>query len=147
MILKARSAAQTVSLFIVAAGFTFVGIGHFTNTLFFEAIVPPYLPKPRLLVYLSDVFEVAGGIGILIPMLRQTARWGLIALLIAVFPANLYMAINPTAFVESEIPLWALYLRLPFQAVLIAWVYWTGRPALEFCSDTLSSESPISQSD
>jgi len=129
MFLKARSAVQAASLLLVASCFIIVGIKHFTSPSFFEAIVPPYLPSPRSLVYLSGVFEVAGGIGILIPKLRQTARWGLIALLIAVFPANLHMAIHPDAFVDAGIPLWGLYLRLPLQAVLVAWVAWSGRPA------------------
>ncbi len=131
MLLKARSAVQATSLLLVASCFVIVGIKHFTSTSFFEAIVPPYLPSPRSLVYLSGVFEVAGGVGILIPKLRQVARWGLIALLIAVFPANLHMAINPSAFVDAGLPLWGLYLRLPLQAVLIVWVYWSGRPAID----------------
>ena len=131
MLLKARSAVQATSLLLVASCFVIVGIRHFTSPSFFEAIVPPYLPSPRSLVYLSGVFEVAGGIGILIPKLRQTARWGLIALLIAVFPANLHMAIHPDAFVDTGIPLWGLYLRLPLQAVLIVWVYWSGRAAVD----------------
>lgn len=141
MILNARSAVQAVSLLVLASSFIFVGIKHFTNPAFFDAIVPPYLPSPRLLVYLSGIFEVAGGIGILIPALRQTARWGLIALLIAVFPANLHMAIHPNAFVDSGIPLWALYLRLPLQAVLIAWVYWSGRPAADTSPESIPSSN------
>jgi uncharacterized membrane protein len=138
MIVKARSAVQAVSLLVLASSFILVGIRHFTNPAFFDAIVPPYLPSPRSLVYLSGVFEVAGGVGILIPGLRQTARWGLVALLIAVFPANLHMAIHPAAFVDAGIPLWALYLRLPLQAVLIAWVYWSGRPAADMSPDSIS---------
>lgn len=129
MFLKARSVRQAVSLVVLSAFFVLVGISHFLNPSFFEAIVPPWLPAPRLLVDLSGVFEVAGGIGILVPSLRKTARWGLIALLIAVFPANIHMALNPEQFADWGMPLWALYLRLPLQFVFIAWVFWSGIPA------------------
>lgn len=131
MFLKTRSATQAVSLVVLSGFFVLVGVSHFLNPSFFEAIVPPYLPAPRLLVDLSGVLEVAGGLAILIPSLRNPARWGLIALLIAVFPANLHMALHPEQFRDWGMPLWALYLRLPLQLVIIAWVYWTGRPATD----------------
>lgn len=142
MILQARSVGQAVSLILVSAFFVFVGVNHFLNPAFFEAIVPPYLPSPRLLVDLSGVCEIAGGIGILVPALRQPARWGLIALLIAVFPANLHMALNPQPFVDSGFPLWALYLRLPLQGVLILWVFWSGKPATRTVGQDGHESSP-----
>ena len=85
-------------------------------------IVPPVLPFPLFLVYLSGVFEIILGVTLLIPAFTRYAAWGLIALLIAVFPANIYMALNPQLFPDISLPL--LYLRLPFQFVLIAWAYW-----------------------
>ncbi len=87
--------------------------------------MPPYLPAPLALVYLSGAFEVLGGVGLLMPRFRRAAGWGLIALLVAVFPANLYMVTASGPFTAQGIPLWALYARLPLQLVLIAWVYWT----------------------
>ncbi len=77
-----------------------------------------------MLVYLSGFFEVLGGVGVLVPRFRKAAGWGLIALLVAVFPANLYMITASEQFTQQGVPLWALYLRLPLQLVLIAWVYW-----------------------
>ena len=86
--------------------------------------MPPYLPRPLALVYVSGVFEVLGGVGVLLPRYRKAAGWGLIALLVAVFPANLYMVTASELFTPQGIPLWALWARLPLQLVLIAWVYW-----------------------
>ena len=86
--------------------------------------MPPYLPAPLALVYVSGVFEVLGGVGVLLPRYRKVAGWGLIALLIAVFPANLYIVTASEPFTARGIPLWILYARLPLQLVLIAWVYW-----------------------
>ena len=86
-------------------------------------MMPPYLPWPERLVQISGVFEIAGGIGVLIPQFQRAAGWGLIALLVAVFPANLHVALN--GWPEMEIAPWILWWRLPLQLFLIAWVYWT----------------------
>ena len=109
---------------LLAVSFILAGANHFISPQIYLSIMPPYLPAPLTLVYLSGFFEVLGGIGVLVPRFRRTAGWGLIALLIAVFPANLYMAMASEPFVARGVPLWALYLRLPLQLVLIAWVYW-----------------------
>jgi uncharacterized membrane protein len=85
------------------------------------ALMPPYLPWPRELIYLSGVLEVFGGIRILVPATRRLAGWGLIALLLAVFPANLHAALHGF----RGVPGWVLWLRLPLQLLLIAWVYGT----------------------
>ena len=84
--------------------------------------MPSYLPWPRELVLISGVAEIAGGVAILIPRLRRLAGWGLIALLLAVFPANLQVALH--GWEGVHIPQWLLWARLPLQVVLIAWVYW-----------------------
>ena len=118
--------ARAVSVVALAAVFVGAGVLHFVKPRMFEAIVPPWLPAPRLLVYLSGVAEVAGGVGLLVPALRTWAGWGLAALLVAVFPANLYMAQQSDRFARLA-PRWLLLARLPLQAVLIAWVLWAAR--------------------
>jgi uncharacterized membrane protein len=75
------------------------------------------------LVAISGVCEIAGGLGLLVRPLRRAAGWGLIALLIAVFPANIYMALAPNESADGRFAGWMLWLRLPLQAVLIAWVW------------------------
>ena len=85
------------------------------------SIVPPYLPAPLALVYVSGFFEILGGLGVLLPATRTLAGYGLLALLVAVYPANIHMAMNPGDF--PDIPPAALYARLPIQFVF-AWVVW-----------------------
>ena len=118
--------AQAASVVLLAAVFVGAGVLHFVKPRVFEAIVPPSLPAPRLLVYLSGVAEVLGGAGLLVPALRVWAGWGLAALLVAVFPANLYMAQRSDRFARLA-PRWLLLARLPLQAVLIVWVLWASR--------------------
>lgn len=113
--------------YLLAAFFVVAGLNHFINPDFYLAIMPPYLPWHLELVYLSGFFEVALGILLLVPKFTAIAAWGLIALLIAVFPANLHMALNPELF--SQFSATALWLRLPLQFVLIAWAYWYTRPS------------------
>ena len=119
-------AAQAVSVVALALAFVGAGVLHLVRPRLFEAIVPPSLPAPRLLVYLSGVAEILGGAGLLVPALRVWAGWGLAALLVAVFPANLYMARQSERFARLA-PRWLLLARLPLQAVLIAWVLWAAR--------------------
>lgn len=116
---------RAVSLVFLAAAFVGAGVLHFVKPRMFEAIVPPSLPSPRALVLISGVAEVLGGAGLLIPALRPWAGWGLAVLLVAVFPANLYMARESERF-RRLAPRWALVLRLPLQAVLLAWVLWAA---------------------
>jgi uncharacterized membrane protein len=99
------------------------GTLHFLLTRRYVAIMPPYLPAPRALVLISGAAEIAGGIGVLapIPAVRRSAAWGLIALLIAVIPANIYMVSDHQRF--PNIPLWVLVLRLPLQLPLIYWAW------------------------
>jgi uncharacterized membrane protein len=101
------------------------GALHFFITRRYVAIMPPYLPEPRALVLISGAAEIAGGIGVLVPnpLLRRAAAWGLVALLVAVMPANIYMVTDHQKF--AAIPLWAVWLRVPLQLPLIywAWVY------------------------
>jgi uncharacterized membrane protein len=103
-----------------AALFVAGGIGHFVKTDVYMRIMPPYLPYHRALVLLSGVFEVALGILLLVPTTTRLAAWGLIALQVAVFPANVYMYQHPEKF---ALPPMLLLLRLPLQVVLILWAY------------------------
>jgi uncharacterized membrane protein len=100
--------------------FVFAGAMHFVRPRWYMAIMPPYLPRHRELVYASGVAEIAGGIGLMTPA-RRPAGWWLIATLVAVFPANLHMALHAEEFAVPGGRA-ALYARLPFQGVFIAWV-------------------------
>jgi uncharacterized membrane protein len=112
--------------FRLALAFFFVaaGVMHFVLPEFCLRIMPPYLPWPLVLVYLSGACEILGGLAVVPVATRRFAGFGLIALLVAVFPANIQMAIDPEVVADWNIPVWILWLRLPFQGVLIAWVYW-----------------------
>jgi uncharacterized membrane protein len=123
-----RSLPKRIALLLLALFFVFAGVSHFTTTDFFVAIVPPALPAPLALVYVSGVFEILGGLGVLWPATRAAAGVGLVVLLLAVYPANLYMAFAPERFVAQGTPLFALYARLPLQFVFIAWAWWATRP-------------------
>ena len=110
----------------LAGFFLNVGVDHFINPEFYLAIMPPSFPLHAEAVYISGFFEILGGICVLIPSLRKIAGWGLVALLICVYPANIYMAITPEAFPEISIEL--LYFRLPLQFLFIYWAYSVTRP-------------------
>ena len=113
--------ARIVGRWIFALFFVTAGASHFLRPAMFVAIVPPYLPSPEALVYVSGAAEVILGTLLLVRRWSSLAGWGLIALLIAVFPANIHMAMNAAQY--SSIPAWALWLRLPLQGVLIAAAY------------------------
>lgn len=89
-------------------------------------MIPPYLPYPQLLNYLSGLLEIILGIMAFIPRHFNKAKWGMIALLVAIFPANIHMAMNPEVFPEiNSIGLW---VRLPFQIVFMFWVLYALNP-------------------
>jgi uncharacterized membrane protein len=111
---------------IFAAFFIVGGIAHFLMPNVYMRIMPPYLPYHRALVLVSGVFEVALGLLLLVPETSHLAAWGLIALLIAVFPANLFMYQHSEQFHVSPI---LLLLRLPLQGLLILWAYLYTRSA------------------
>ena len=108
---------------LLAIFFVGAGVLHFVKTSFYLAIVPPYLPYHLALVYVSGVAEILGGLGVLIPALRRAAGYGLIALLVAVFPANVHMATESFRSEGLTVPTLLLLLRLPFQLVFAAWVW------------------------
>jgi uncharacterized membrane protein len=102
--------------------FVFAGAMHFIVPRFYRAIMPPYVPAHDAMVAASGVAEIAGGVGLMIPQHRRAAGWWLIATLVAVFPANVHMALHPDDFPDVPGGRKALYARLPFQGVFIAWV-------------------------
>ena len=117
---------RKLSLFGLALFFIYFGIDHFINPEFYLSIMPPPFPFHAEAVYISGFFEILGGICVLIPSLRKIAGLGLVALLICVYPANIYMAITPESFPEISIEL--LYFRLPLQFLFIYWAYSVTRP-------------------
>lgn len=126
---------------ILAVAITIVGITHFTHPEQYARIVPPVFQYPVAMVYISGIFEILGGIGLLIPFVSVFAAWGLVSLFIAVFPANLYQAIHSIPI--DGIPHHPLlyWFRLPFQAVLIAWAWWyTRKPEEQPGASTVAAE-------
>jgi uncharacterized membrane protein len=112
----------TMRLIRALAGpfFVFAGTMHFVIPRAYQRIVPPYMPRHRELVYASGVAVTVGGFGLIPRATRRVAGWWLIATLVAVFPANVHMALHPEEF--PKIPAAGLWARLPFQAVFVAWV-------------------------
>ena len=106
--------------------FALAGANHFAHTDFYVGIMPPYLPWHTALVYASGVAEVMLGILLLSRRFERVAAWGMIALIVAVTPANVHMAMHADLYPQYSST--ALWLRLPLQVVLIAWAYWYTRP-------------------
>jgi uncharacterized membrane protein len=115
---------MTRSRALLSAFFVGSGVNHFVIPRAYRAIVPPSMRKEAArLVTISGVAEIAGGVGVLLPRTRRLSGLGLIALLAAVFPANLHMARAPERF--PRIPRWALYARLPLQPLMMRWAWRT----------------------
>ncbi len=103
------------------------GVGHFLLTKTYMGIMPDYLPAHRELVLISGAAEMAGGFGVLLPKTRRAAAWGLVLLLVAVMPANLWMVQHPERY--PGVPHWILWVRLPLQLPLIWWAWlYTRKP-------------------
>jgi uncharacterized membrane protein len=114
---------------LLTFGMVGAGLNHFVDPATYEAIMPAALPAPTFLVYASGVAEIAGGLGLILPATRRWAAWGLVALLLAVFPANINMAVNDLPLGGRDVPTWALWARLPLQLGFLAWAFWYTRPA------------------
>lgn len=120
---------QVVMRWLLAGLFVAAGVLHFARPQVFVSVMPPYLPWHLELVYLSGAIEIALGVLVLVPRTRRLAAWGLIALLIAVFPAHIHAAMNPELF--PMFPPAVIWARMPFQGVLIAWAWWFTRREAE----------------
>lgn len=119
--------------YVMGALYVVAGTMHFVAPKVYAQIVPPAIPRPLDLVYLSGIAEIVLGIGVTIPRTRRVSAWGLVALLVAVFPANVYMATHDV--VIEGVPEWArepsdaaTWARLPLQGVLVLWAWWYTRP-------------------
>lgn len=119
-------------LYVMGVLYAVAGVLHFVVPELYVQIVPPMLPAGLALVYLSGLAEIAVGVGVLLPRTRQYAAWATIALLVAIFPANVYMATAGVAIEgapgggdPSALVRWG---RLPLQGVLVLWAYWYTQP-------------------
>lgn len=111
---------SNLSLYIQAVVYIAAGLNHFISPKTYLALMPPYIPAHNLMVILSGIAEVLLGVGLLFPATRSLSAWGLILLLIAIFPANVHMA---TSSRFAKLPAWLRWGRLPLQGLLIWWAY------------------------
>ncbi|POG54298.1 DoxX family protein [Haloferax marisrubri] len=123
---------KTPLRYAMGALYVLAGVMHFVVPNAYAQVVPPVFPAALALVYVSGVAEILLGVGVVFRRTQRIAAWGLIALLVAVFPANVYMATSdivlegvPAALREPSDA--ALWLRLPLQGVLVAWAWWYTR--------------------
>jgi uncharacterized membrane protein len=117
---------KIVMKYLLALLFILAGVNHFRVPEIYLGIMPPWLPWPSALHLIAGVFEFVFGVMLLIPRYQKWAAWGLIAVLLAVYPANIHMAVNHHLYPQlSMIYHW---IRLPLQFVLIAWAWWFTRP-------------------
>ena len=117
------SRPKRILLWVMAAFYVFGGFNHLMNPEFYVAIMPPGLPSPEWLNVASGLAEIILGVFLLEPRTRVFAAWGIIALLIAVFPANMHVALNDTTGAGA-----ANWIRIPFQGLFIVWAWWYTRP-------------------
>ncbi len=122
--LRNLSTAQRIWLVIAALFYVSAGTLHFLKPEPYLKIMPPYVPWHAAMVNISGACEILGGLGLLIPMTRRAAAWALVALLIAVFPANIFMAMHPVEAGAVSIPPVLRWGRLPLQLLLIWWLLW-----------------------
>jgi uncharacterized membrane protein len=116
--------ARKIGIGIVFVWFLIGGIGHFAAADFFLLIVPPYIPFPREVVYVSGICELAGAVGMLIPRVRRAAGLGLFLLTIAVSLANIHMRVHAELF--PSVPVWAMDARLVLQVALLVCILWAS---------------------
>jgi uncharacterized membrane protein len=117
---------KKISLRIMSLLYIAAGVNHFIHPEFYRKIMPPWVPLQEEMILVSGIAEVVLGFLLLFPFSRRVAAWGIIALLIAVFPANIQMMLN--YYHENKPGLWFTVLRLPLQILLIAWAYSFTKP-------------------
>jgi uncharacterized membrane protein len=128
--LNGMSRAKRILLFVMAAFYCFAGFNHLLNPAFYVAIIPPGLPSPEWLNVASGLAEIVLGVYVLEPRTRVLAAWGIIALLIAVFPANVYVALHNVGLPDGAQGTGNALLnwvRLPFQVLFAVWAWWYTR--------------------
>jgi len=138
--MTALSWPKRIALLLAAIFYIGAGILHFTKTEFYLRIVPPYIPWHLTMVWISGICEIVGGLALLIPSVRRAAAWGIVCLLVAVFPANIYMATDPVAVGATSLSPLVLWGRLPLQFVFVWWVLWVSRDS----QATHATQSPAS---
>lgn len=123
------STPKRILLWIMAIFYIVAGVMHFAHPEYYLPMMPPYLPWHPALIFLSGVAELGLGIAVLIPWLRGWAAWGIILLLLAIFPANIHIALHnvPVFGAEHGAGVWN-WVRLPLQGVLILWAWWYTQP-------------------
>jgi uncharacterized membrane protein len=129
--MSGETTIKTTLRWVLAMFMTAAGVNHFLAPAPYAAMIPASFPSHLALVYVSGVAEVLGGLGLMliVPATRRMAAWGLVALYVAIFPANVNMALHHLPLGDRPVPAWALWARLPLQAVLVAWAWWYTRPA------------------
>jgi uncharacterized membrane protein len=121
------SPTKRALLWLMAAFYVANGVNHFISTDVYLQIIPDFVPLPLAVVYVSGVAEILLGVGVLFGPTRAMAAWGLVILLVVVFPANINVAVNDLVFLGEEPNSLVNWLRLPVQAVLIVWAWWYTR--------------------
>jgi uncharacterized membrane protein len=123
------STVKRILLYVMSAFYVFAGVNHFRDPGFYLPMMPPYLPWHAELVALSGVAEIGLGLALLVPAWRRLAAWGVMALLVAIFPANLHVALHdvPIGGRAEGLGIWN-WVRLPFQLPLLVWAWWYTRP-------------------
>jgi uncharacterized membrane protein len=119
---------KTICRLLLALFMVFAGAMHFVNPEAYIKIMPPFIPFHEAMVFISGLFEIIGGIGLLFKKTQRIAAWGLVAIFIAVFPANIHMAVNNISIGEIPSNPVLLWLRLPVQIIFITWAWWFTRP-------------------
>ena len=119
---------MTRSQKLLAAFFAFAGTMHFVRPREYAAIMPPYVPAHKEAIAVSGAAELAGGLAVMPPPTRRFAGWWLVAVLAAVFPANVHMALHPDEVAKrgvpaDRIPAWLLWARLPLQPLIMVWAW------------------------
>ncbi len=135
-----KEKVRTAARWLVTVGMVAIGITHFANPAPFMAIMPPFIPFHLAMVYLSGVCEIALGLGLVPEKTRVWASYGLIALYVAVFPANIYMAVAGISPTGEPIAPWIAWARLPFQPLLILLAWWVGRDGLPASTSATTTE-------
>jgi uncharacterized membrane protein len=120
--------ARRIARFFLAALFLVAGVFHLANPRFFLPIMPPWIPAPMAGIVISGIAELLGGVGLLIPVreIQHAAGWGLLLLLVAVFPANIYMAVAHVRINGFPSNDWVSWARLPLQPILMLMVSWSA---------------------